>query len=272
MKLYALAFIAFAAVLSAVAAKPDLPRHPVNVRDQLRAKRQYDADQTPEDEFSFYQCSYQPTDDEKMAFYARSDVKECVDYINGVTCEVTDDDCELRAIVGIVCDSQCSDATFAFLEICYSSVSDAEYEEILLRRKYLLAVQCGRGPNNEYCVYIRIVNANVDSNFDLLTHGIDNCPAPVDQNTTLECPADCKTSVQQGKDIYGCCLNNYLGDVDRATAIGFQDYTYLASDELFAACDEGVNDLGECLGAAWAQSSVAILGAVVIAVMTSLMA
>ena len=269
MKLYALAFIAFAAVLSAEAAKPALPRrHPVKaiISDQLRAKRQDDDDVTPEDAYSFDGCSYQPTDDEKMAFYARSDLKDCVDDANDVTCEITDVDCMTRALYRLGCDSQCSSASAAFFEICFSSLPPAQYEERLLVKDSTIAAGCGRGPNGEYCGYIRTVNS------DVLTNATVNCPAPVNQTTPLECPADCKTNVQQGKDIYGCCLNNYLGDVDRATALGLEAWTYLASDELFTACEEGVNDLGVCLGAAWAQSPVAILGAVVIAVMTSLMA
>lgn len=266
MKLYALAFIAFAAVLSAEAAKPAL--HPARtIPSSLRAKKQ---SLTPEDIFFFGFCPYTPTAQEMADFYSRSDVLNCLNDVNDklTDCLLNDPDpidCSIREGVEVGCDAQCSNAGDAYFDICFSSLNATEFAELQLAVGYATAADCGRGPNGELCGYISAANP------DVLTNAIINCPAPV-QDTPLECPADCKTSVQQGKDIYGCCLNNYLGDVDRATAFGLQAWTFLASDELFTACDEGTNVLGECLGAAWAQSSVAILGAVVIAVMTSLMA
>ena len=266
MKLYALAFIAFAAVLSAEAAKPAL--HPVRaIASSLRANKQL----SPENIFFFGSCPYTPKAQELVDFYSRSDVLNCLDDINDklVDCFLNDPDpidCSIRERVEVACDAQCSNAADAYVDLCFSSLNATAFAEIQLAAGYTTAANCGRGPNDELCAYISATNP------DVLTNAIINCPAPVNETTPLECPAACKTSVQQGRDIYGCCLNNYLGDVDRATAFGLQGWTYLASDELFTACEEGVNDLGVCLGAAWAQSSVAILGAVVIAVMTSLMA
>ena len=267
MKLYALAFVAFAAVFSTEAAKPALHPLMAAIPSSHRAKKQ----ETLENLFPFTICPYPATATELADFYAQSDVVNCLADINTKLAECDDadsaddlDDCSIREYVEVACDNPCSNAGDEYLQLCYKSLTDAEFEAVLLEASYIESAECGRGPNGEQCAYI-------SANLEVLANATINCPAPT-QDTPLECPADCKTSVQQGKEIFGCCLNNYLGDFDRAAAFGESNYTYLASDELFTACGEGVNDLGECLAAAWAQSSVAILGAVVIAVMTSLMA
>ena len=235
---------------------------------------------TSKDLFDFSDCPYFPTKTEQDALNGRGDVQNCVsEYVAQLEtpgCIDDDsyediyytDDC-IRALYEVICNGNCVSARKMYYDLCYFN-DEETLEETKSSEDIMLKAMCGRGPGGELCGYIYNKDGGV-----LLEIANNFCPSDelIVNNYQLVCSTGCAYSVRLGKQIFGCCMNNFLLDKDIAAGYDLGDSSYLASDELFTKCEGEKNNLGFCFGGAagiHAQPPpvvVLLLGAVAIATM-----
>ena len=129
-----------------------------------------------------------------------------------------------------------------FYDLCYFN-DEETLEETKSSYDIGIKARCGRGPGGELCGYIYSKDGGV-----LFEIANNFCPSDelIVNHYQLVCSAGCAYSVRLGKQIFGCCMNNFLLDKDIAAGYNLGDSSYLASDELFTKCEGEKNNLGFC--------------------------
>ena len=234
---------------------------------------------TSKDFFDFSYCSYIPTKTEQDAFYGIGDVQSCeseyVAQLETPGCIDDDsddiyytDDC-IRASYEFSCNGNCVSSWKMFYDLCYFNDKET-LEETKSSYDIGIKARCGRGPGGELCGYIYSKDGGV-----LFEIANNFCPSDelIVNNYQLVCSTGCAYSVRLGKQIFGCCMNNFLLDKDIVAGYDLGDSSYLASDELFTKCEGEKNNLGFCFGEAAGIRAqpppvvVLLLGAVAITTM-----
>ena len=168
------------------------------------------------------------------------------------------DDCDAALcpdseFFNLTCTGNCFKTYTTFYRQCNFAADEQAYY-----------ANCGIGPGGDRCITIDVMQLRGEN--PALESALSNCPSIA----SSDCTDSCKQSIERGRDIYGCCLNDYLNDSVVAEYYGLSSYSYLVSYDLWSAC--GVpTDIGFCYGSAWAKSLYAVFGAALIAVLMSLM-